>query len=77
MQESTTYQAILEEGRRKGELEGQLEGEKRTVLLMGSGKFGPPSADVRAHFEGLDSLERLDALAERLWRAASWDELIA
>lgn len=73
MKESTTYQAILEEGRS----EGIVEGEKKALLLLGTRRFGPPDAATRAAIVSLDSIGKLDQLTARLLDVSSWDELLA
>src|SRR5438093_8843488 len=66
MKESSTYQAILEEGRTEGRTQGRTEGavaEARKVLrLQGDDAFGPPDARVSALIEGLHDLTRLEDL---------------
>lgn len=69
MEESTTYQAIVRRGR--------AEGTRRTLLLMGETKFGPPEAAARAAIESLVDLAQLEELAIRLVNANSWEELLA
>jgi hypothetical protein len=69
MKESSTYQAILEEG---------AASELRKVLrLLGDQRFGPPDASVRARIEETDDLPRLERWTERLLKASGWDELLA
>jgi hypothetical protein len=68
MHESTTYQAIVEEG--------QVEGVKRFLLLAGPKRFGPPEATVRAALERVTRWEELAELQERLFEASSWEELL-
>jgi predicted transposase YdaD len=69
MRESSTYQAILEEGR--------TEEARRRLLLQGNDRFGPPDAPTRAAIETIASIERLERLAQRLLHASSWEELQA
>ena len=80
MKESTTYQAILREGRAEGRIEGRaegrIEGERRLLLKIGRQKFGEPDAETLAAIESLSSLEEIDGLANRLIFASSWKELL-
>jgi predicted transposase YdaD len=80
MRESATYQAILEEGRIAGRLEGQSEGalaEARRVLrLVGDAAFGPPDAATAAQIEQLADLARLEEVLTRIRSAASWEVLL-
>jgi predicted transposase YdaD len=79
MRESSTYQAILEEGRQEGRQEGLELGiaKLRNVLLrQGMHRFGPPSAKTLKRLEAESGVERLEELAERLLDVDSWDELL-
>lgn len=85
MRESSTYQAILDEGRVEGRVEGRAEGvvegrveEARAILLrQGRKRFGVPDERVQRTLEGISSRERLEELSERLLDVATWDELLA
>jgi predicted transposase YdaD len=80
MRESSTYQAILEEGRAEGRIEGRTEGavaEARRVLrFQGDDAFGPPDAQTAALIDHLDDLGRLEELLRRVRIAGSWQELL-
>jgi predicted transposase YdaD len=69
MKESSTYQAILDEGR--------AEGVRRVLLLLGGKQFGPPDARTRAAIEAITTPDRLERLTERLLDVSSWEELLA
>ena len=73
MTESTYYQGIIEEGIAKGELSGRLT----TIRLVGTKRFGRPSAKVKATLAGIADPDRLDRIAERLVEAADWADLLA
>jgi predicted transposase YdaD len=77
MRESSTYQAILEEGRREGLQEGGLKEMRRFMLRLGTGRFGPPTPAIMNRLESESGLERLEELAERLVDAKGWDELFS
>ncbi len=82
MQESTTYQAILNEGRNEGLVEGRNEGRnegrsqgliegrvteaQRLLLILGEARFGEPDAATRGLIEATDDLERLERLTRRI-----------
>jgi hypothetical protein len=72
MKESTTYQAIVREGRE----EGRTEEARRMLLLQGETKFGRDAA-ARAQIEGIADLARLEELGVRIVKASSWEELLA
>jgi predicted transposase YdaD len=88
MKESSTYQAILEEGREEGRREGHREGrqeglaegavaEARKVLrIVGDRRFGPPDAQTAAAIERIEELARLEDLCARLESAESWPDLL-
>jgi predicted transposase YdaD len=86
MEESSTYQAILEKGiekgiekgLRRGVEQGRLE-EARSTLLRVGGKFlGAPGSAAAARVEGIAAWKRLEALTDRVLEGgvASWDELL-
>jgi hypothetical protein len=70
MRESTTYQAILDEGR--------IEATREDIRRLGERKFSSPQpAHVRKVVEGIGEWERLQTLLERILEVGSWDELLA
>jgi hypothetical protein len=50
---------------------------RRLLLNQGRARFGPPSQEVVATFEGIDDLDRLEAIGMRLLEVSTWDELLA
>jgi predicted transposase YdaD len=70
MKESTTYQAILREGR--------VEGEQRMLVLLGEDRFGAPDESTRIAIEGIRDLEHLERLSRRLLdpNINGWEELL-
>jgi predicted transposase YdaD len=85
MRESTTYQAILAEGRAEGWAEGEAQGvargradeARRIVLRLGRQTLGPPDTRISAELRRIADLEQLEQLADRVLVASSWDELLA
>ncbi len=75
MKESSTYQAILEEGRMEGRNEGALVEAKKVLRLLGEEAFGPPDARIAALIEQLNDLTRLEEYLKRMRTAGSWQEL--
>ena len=71
MKESSTYQAILEEGRN----EGALTEAKKMLHLLGEEAFGPPDARIAALIERLNDLVELEDVLKRIRTAGSWREL--
>jgi predicted transposase YdaD len=80
MKESSTYQAILEEGRVEGRAEGRAEGAvaeaKKVLRLLGDDAFGPPDARTAAAIDKLGDLAHLEELLKRVRTAGSWQELL-
>jgi predicted transposase YdaD len=76
MKESTTYQAILREGKAEGKAEGRLEEAKRILLRQGRKRFGHPKAAVKSKIDAIADLAQLERLSDRVLDANSWDELI-
>lgn len=72
MKESTTYQAILEEG----EAIGKAKEVRKVLLLQGSDRFGEPPAKVVALLDAMTDLSRLEALVIRLLHVKTWEELL-
>jgi predicted transposase YdaD len=91
MQESTTYQAILREGRNEGLIEGRNEGliegrnegrvseAQRLLLLQGEIRFGRPDEATRSDIEAIRDVERLERISKRLLDAtiADWRGLLS
>lgn len=77
MRESSTYQAILAEGKAEGETEGALKEARKLLLALGSRRFGAPSPAVRDTLASIATVQRLEQLSERLLDVESWDELLA
>lgn len=77
MRESSTYQAILEEGREAGREEGQVVQARGDVIDLGTEKFGPPESVTIAAIERLDDLVILRRLLRSILRASTWGELLA
>ena len=84
MRESTTYQAILDEGRAEGEVKGRAEGEikdraeeaRRLLLRLGRKHLGEPGEAVEAAVRAITDVERLELLAERTTDFGSWRDLL-
>jgi hypothetical protein len=69
VQESTTYQAILEEG--------AVLALQKILVRQGEQRFGPASATTRTYIKTIEDLGRLERMTDQLQRAASWSELLA
>jgi hypothetical protein len=80
LEDSTTYQQILEKGElrglEKGEIRGLEKGERNALLRLGTKLFGPPSAEILAILQDISDRERLGRLVERALEVANWTELV-
>ena len=79
LEDSTTYQLILQRGEAKGEARGEARGAakeaRRLISAMGGRKFGASAASEAALQEIADT-ERLERIAVRIFDATSWDDLL-
>jgi predicted transposase YdaD len=66
MRESTTYQAILREGRNEGLIEGAVRELQRVLLIQGEIRFGAPNERIRNAIEEIRDLEHLERMSRRL-----------
>ena len=73
MHESSTYQAILDEGRE----EGALRAARAMLLRIGRAKFRIAGPEIEAAVQSINDLDRLERLSERLLTASGWEELLA
>jgi hypothetical protein len=69
MQESVTYQAILDEGR--------VEALQKTILRQGRKLFGAADEGTTAAVTAIDDVQRLEFLSDRLLDVKSWRDLLA
>jgi len=81
MRESSTYQAILDEGRLEGRLEGEKRGElqglREAIIDATDVKLGLPPVSLTEKLESIVDREQLRRLIRVAVRATSWDEIIA
>jgi predicted transposase YdaD len=83
MRESTTYRAILREGREEGLIEGRNEGRigeaHRLLLRLGEIRFGPPDEATRAAVEAIRDLDRLERMSDRVLDMSlnDWEDLLS
>jgi predicted transposase YdaD len=75
IEESSTYQDILQKGVRKGRAEGKAEEARQILLRQGRKKLGNPPKTVRNRIEAMNDLAQLNDLLDRLLDVTNWDEL--
>ncbi|MDB5311529.1 MAG: hypothetical protein JWO38_5731 [Gemmataceae bacterium] len=68
LENSTTYQLILERG--------IAQEAQAMVLRLGTKRFGPPSPATEAAVRGIPDRDRLEQIAERVLDATGWDDLL-
>jgi hypothetical protein len=68
VEESTTYQYIIEQG--------EIKASRRILLKMGASKFGAPAKKVKAAIQEMEDLPRLDRMVMHVLTANSWNELL-
>jgi hypothetical protein len=70
MKESSTYQAIVREGR--------IEEARKNVQQLGEEKFEQaPPAQIQTTLESLTDLDQLERLLKRILNVETWEELLA
>ncbi|MCI0463752.1 MAG: hypothetical protein L0Z62_43000 [Gemmataceae bacterium] len=72
MRESSTYQAILEEGR----TEGRAEEARRILLRLARARLGEPGTAVETSLQGITDPERLERMIDRCHETSSWQDLL-
>jgi hypothetical protein len=72
MRESSTYQAILEEG----QLEGALIEARKILLDLGTRLLGDPGAAVKKKIDDIPHLDVVENLLKRIPDVASWQQLL-
>jgi hypothetical protein len=70
LHQSSTYQAILDEGRE----EGRRQAKQEDLLKLGRKKFGFPASDKELALKAVTDINRLDQLLDTLDQARSWEE---
>lgn len=93
LEDSTTYQAILNkgitqgvtqgitqgrsEGITVGQHDGRLEEAKRLLVNLGTRRFGPPTSEQLAAIQTTAELDKLEHLFETAFTATDWASLLS
>jgi hypothetical protein len=72
MEESSTYQWVIEKGMEKG----GKKALKATLIDLGERRFGRPNTSATAVLNSVDDMDRLTRMTHRLLDAADWDDLL-
>jgi hypothetical protein len=72
MRDSSTYMAILDEGRD----EGALAEAKKLLLRWGQQTLGSPGESIASALAACTDLDRLEKMLEHLGKVKSWQELL-
>jgi predicted transposase YdaD len=78
MQQSTTYQKILREGREEGREEGRIVEARQFLRRLGTQQFGEPDAQTVAALEAIRDVEHLETLFDQVLQHEhkSWEDLV-
>ena len=78
MRESTTYQAVLKEGREEGRIAGRVAEAQRILLMLGEDRFGEPSEAIRGGIDVIHDVERLERMSRRVYATDihDWEGLL-
>jgi predicted transposase YdaD len=80
MEESVTYQWIIEKGKQKGIEQGREEGAlseaRKMLILAGEQVLGAPDVRARKTIEAIPDVELLEQLTGQLGQARSWNHLL-
>ena len=76
MEESVTYQAILQEGFAIGYARGIVKAARRVLLRGGTRRLGPPPSELVAAVEANSDLGKLEAMVDRVDDASTWQEVL-
>ena len=68
MRDNVAYQMILEEG--------AVDRAHHMISLLATTKFGEPTERQSAKLSTIEDLDRLDRLAVRVLKVATWDALL-
>jgi hypothetical protein len=71
---SSTYQAVLDEGRE----DGRISEARRMLLMLGGDRFGEPNEAIRGVLAGIHDVERLERMSRRVYAAdiQDWEGLL-
>ena len=78
MEESVTYQAIIQKGVAQGQMEGAVQEARKMLLRLGETRFRAESPlAVQSRVEKIKELDQLEQLMLRVAQLSSWDELLS
>jgi len=80
IEESSTYQEILQKGEARGEARGltrgALEEARRLLQTLGTERLGVPDHHVKSVLVGCVDVAEIERLVVKLLRVNSWEELL-
>ena len=81
MEESTTYQAIVQKGMdrgiERGEAQGRVKESRALLVRLASRRFGPPNQRSMERIDLIESTSVLEGLVERVLDATDWNHLLS
>ena len=77
LEESDTYQMILERGYARGVPDGRIQDRQETIGELATERFGTHSQANLDALRAINDYERLRRISARILHATSWDDLLA
>ena len=77
LEDSSTYQLILQRGEARGKALGALEQTQHILLTQGRKRFGEAPETTEATLQEITDRDRLGRMVERILDATGWDDLLA
>ena len=77
LEDSTTYQHILNKGLTQGLTQGRLEEARRMVLRFAAKRLGSAPATTETAILAISDIDRLERMLDRAMDATGWDDVLA
>ncbi len=77
LEDSSTYQLIFQKGMDKGRAEAKVNGAVAVLLRQGRRRFSIAPPDVEQRLKAVNDVDRLERMADRMFDAADWDDLLS
>jgi hypothetical protein len=77
LEDSSTYQQILNKGVAQGVAQGAVEEAQRMLLIQGQMRFGHAPEATATALQRITDRPRLERIAGRIFDATGWDDLLA
>jgi hypothetical protein len=77
LEDSSTYQLILQKGIDKGRAEAKQSEAVAILLRQGRRRFPVTPTDAEQRLKAVNDVDRLERMADRMFDAADWDDLLS